>query len=178
MKKCRFHNPNFISLYYDGLLKEDEKKAFSEHLLTCKQCMYSLLNLEKDLFLMRSLKYKKLPKRAVFMLFSEGVKLIKNIAGPVKFKPLVPVPVRGKEESNVYRIEKSNISVDIGSDRENLFNLEISGVMDKSISLYCNGRLIEARAHVKEERVVIYSLERGLYRLVVEEEDFGEFIVE
>ena len=53
MKKCRFNDPDYISLYYDGALESEAEKRFSEHLLTCKVCGGALMALEKDLFLMR-----------------------------------------------------------------------------------------------------------------------------
>ena len=65
MKKCRFHDPHYISQYYEGTLDEETEKAFAEHILKCSECMNALLDLEKDLFLMKELKHDKLPEKYV-----------------------------------------------------------------------------------------------------------------
>ena len=60
MDKCQYRNPSFIAMYYDGVLPESH--AFTDHLLTCKQCIEKLLNLERDLFLIENMPLIELPQ--------------------------------------------------------------------------------------------------------------------
>jgi hypothetical protein len=182
MKKCPFNNPDFITGYYDGCLSEEEMEKFKEHLLTCKQCMNTLFNLENDLFLMKSLKYtrpaaKKLT-RALFRLISDGIELIKNVDGPYVFEPLVPVRVRGKAESKGYRLQKGETVIEVGSKGTGFFNVDVSGIEGNQVYLYMKDRLVEARSCVAEKQVTLYGLKKGSYRLSVDDEDLLEFTVE
>ena len=61
MDKCQYDDPSLIAMYYDGVLPEEQ--AFSEHLLTCTQCIEKLLNLERDLFLVENMPLIKLPEK-------------------------------------------------------------------------------------------------------------------
>lgn len=184
MKKCHYHDPVYISFYYDGALDEEAEKKFSEHLLTCKECMGSLLNLEKDIFFMNTMKFEEPPERdmsrkAVFRLAADGFKLLKNWPGKSNFAPFVMLPAKGDEQKSAqYRMEKNNFIMDIKSEGDDLFTIELSGVSGGKVSLYKGSRLIEARSNIKEASVILYNLEKGSYSLVVENQDSIEFVVE
>jgi hypothetical protein len=182
MKRCPFNNPDFITRYYDGCLSAEEKEKFQEHLLTCKQCMDTLFNLENDLFLMNSLKLERPSerkfKKALFRLISNGIELVKNIEGPFSFEPLMPVRVRGEFASKGYRLQKGSAAIEIGSRGRKLFDMGVSGVEGKQISLYSKDRLVEAHSCEQDKRITLYNLRRGSYRLSVDDEDILEFTVE
>ncbi len=59
MEKCHYDDPSLIAMYYDGVLPDEH--AFTEHLLTCTQCIEKLFNLERDLFLMENMPLIELP---------------------------------------------------------------------------------------------------------------------
>lgn len=183
MRECQFHDPYYISSYYDGHLSEDDSRTFTDHLLTCKDCMDSLLNLERDLFLLKNVNLKEVPiktktERAVFRLLSEGIKLLKNLDGELAFHPVALLPVRGTKVSDVYKINKQGIEVEIRGEDENLFSMELSGVKGKKVSINRDNRLVESHSRIGEEKLTIYNLERGNYSLVVEDEDLLMFSVE
>ena len=182
MKSCPFNNPDFITSYYDGCLPEEEKEKFEEHLFTCKQCMDALFDLENDLFLMHSMKFKRPTdqklKKALFKLISDGIELIKNVEGPFCFEPLVPVRVRGKVGAKGYRLQEGQAVIEVGTRGGGFFDVEVSGIEGKQIRLYSKGRLIEARSCVDENQVVLYSLNKGSYKLSIDDEDLLEFTVE
>jgi hypothetical protein len=186
MKKCRFNDPDYISLYYDGALDSEAEKKFSRHILTCKECSGALLALEKDLFLMNSIKLADVPerlrhKRAVFKIIKEGIRIIKNLTGPETFVPLelkATLDHRGEGEKKIYRLKTDSIIVDIYGEKDSKFCAEITGTEGKSISLYLSGKKIEAHGHVAEPGVLIDGLERGSYSLMVDEQLILEFDVE
>lgn len=182
MKKCQFSDPQFISMYHDGAMDKETEKAFSEHLLTCQKCAGALMNLERDLFFMNTMKFKEVPadlklRGAVFKLIADGIRLIKNLTGQNVFIPVQARAVRGAEKY-LYRFNAEDIKVDIRSEGGDIFTAEISGISGKSISIYRDKRLIEARAHITESKVVIQNLERGSYSLLTDNNSIVEFIVE
>ncbi|UCB46710.1 MAG: zf-HC2 domain-containing protein [Spirochaetota bacterium] len=181
MKRCPFNNPDFITSYYDGCLPEEEKERFEEHLFTCKMCMDALYNLENDLFLMRSMKYKHPAEhkfqKALFRLISDGIELIKNVEGPFVFEPLVPVRVRGKAGAHCYKLQKDRIIIEVGSKSSEFFDVEVSGIEGRQVYLYSKDKLVEARSCVREKHVTLNNLNRGSYKLSVDDEDLVEFIV-
>ncbi len=182
MKKCRFNDPYFISLYHDGALDKETEKMFSEHLITCQKCTGALMNLERDLFFMNTMKFSEVPaylekRGAVFKLIADGIRLIKNLTGQNVFVPVQALAVRG-DEKYLYRFKTEDIKVDIRSEGGDIFTADISGISGMSISLYREERLVEARAHITESKLVIQNLERGSYSLLVDDNGIVEFIVE
>ena len=183
MKKCKFHDPYYLSGYYDGILDEETEKAFADHLLTCEQCSSALLNLEKDLFIMNTVKHKKIPERymfgnTVFRLLAEGITMIRSIPKKDDFFRFEMLPVKGEDKGAVYRMEKGDMRVDVKSEGNDRFTLELEGVTGKKIQLFCNERLIEARSHVREKGILMFDLERGNYSLVFDDQDSVKFVVE
>jgi hypothetical protein len=182
MKKCPFNDPDFITSYYDECLPEEEKEKFEEHLFTCKLCMDALYNLENDLFLMNSIKYKRPDgykfQKALFRLMSDGIELIKNVEGPFVFEPLVSVQVRGKTESKGYRLQKGGTTIEVGSRSSGFFDVGVSGIEGRQIYLYRKDKLVEARSHVEGKHVTLHHLNKGSYRLSIDDKDLVEFIVE
>jgi hypothetical protein len=186
MKKCRFNDPDYISLYYDGALDSEAEKRFSEHVLTCKECSGALVALEKDLFLMNSMKLMDVPerlrhRRAVFKLLKDGIQLIKNLTGPDLFIPLElkdTLSQKGDKEKTIYRLKTDVMNVDIFGDKDGKFCAEITGAEGKSFYLYLDGKKIEAHGHVNEPSVLIDRLEKGKYSLVAGERLILEFDVE
>ncbi len=61
MDKCNYDDPSLIAMYYDDVLPKEH--AFTDHLLTCIQCKEKLLNLERDLFLMKNMPLIELPRK-------------------------------------------------------------------------------------------------------------------
>ncbi len=182
MKKCRFHDPHYISQYYEGTLDEETEKAFAEHILKCTECMNALMDLEKDLFLMKEVKHNRLPEKyvsgiTIFQLVSNGIELVKGYGQVNGFQQFVPLPARGGENRLAYRLERVDVSVDIKSEGKDHFNLEFNGVSGKRIHLYRNKRLIEARSNIKDRGVIMYNLEKGNYSLVINDQDTIKFIV-
>jgi len=180
MKKCKYNNPDIISSYYEGILGKDLEKKFSNHLLACEQCTRALLNLEKDVFLMNTMEFKNIIKKAgaentVFQLVSKDIKLIKSLNG-LFFTPVL-LPTRGTEKGHIYRMEKNDIKVSIGTGEVNLFYIEISGVYGKSVSLFCNNRLVEAKANMDSEKEVIPNLMRGRYAIIINGKKVIDFTV-
>jgi hypothetical protein len=182
MAKCRYSRPEFIASYYDDALSEKDRSDFEAHLYTCKDCMEALLSLEHDRFFMDSMDRLRIARpasrRAFFEIVAEGIRLVKNLDGPAFFEQVLPVPARGKKRSARYRVNKEGVAVDVRGGGEGRFDVEVSGIRGKSTSLYLGGRLVEARAHPKEDAVIFYSLERGSYTLSVEGEEFLEFSVQ
>jgi Fe-S oxidoreductase len=186
MKKCRFNDPDYLSLYYDGALDGEAEKKFSEHIMTCKECSAALLALERDLFLMKSMKLEDVPeglkyRRAVFRLAEEGLRIIKNLAGPVTFVPLelkATLDSREEGEKKRYRLKTDSVVVDVFAGGGSMFSAEITGTAGKSLSLYLDGKKIEAHGHVAEPGVLIDGLGRGRYSLMVDERLILEFDVE
>lgn len=183
MKKCQFHEPHYISQYYDGTLDDKTEKAFSEHLLKCTQCMKALLDLDKDLFIMNNVKHNKLPHKyasgkITFQLMPNGIELIKGLGQVNGFQQFVPLPARGGGKGSAYRLEWGDVSVDIMSEGKDRFNIEFNGVSGKKIHLFRNNRLIEARSNIKDRGVIVYNLEKGNYSLVINDQDSIKFTVE
>ncbi len=186
MKKCRFNDPDYISLYYDRALENEAEKRFSEHILACKECAGALLALEKDLFLMNSMKLMDVPerlmhRRAVFKLLKDGIRIIKNLTGPDLFVPLElkgTLGHIGDEEKIIYRLKTDVMNVDIFGDKGGKFCAEITRAEGKSFFFYLDGKKIEAHGHVTEPSVLIDGLEKGKYSLVAGERVILEFDVE
>ena len=63
-------------------------------------------------------------------------------------------------------------------DRPMIANEIDKSISGKSISIYRDKRLVEARAHITESKVVIQNLERGSYSLLTDNNGIVEFIVE
>ncbi len=182
MEGCRFNDPEYLALYHDGALDEKAERAFTEHLLTCKECAETLFNLQRDLALMEMLEYRPLPaaisrRKTVFRLISEGIELIKAVAGWGEFTPFVLRPARGGT-GKVYRCEKEGIRIDIGSDTPDRFTIEISGVRGKRLTLFRDKRVVEARTSIREERILFHDLESGHYSLSIDGGVPVQFIVE
>jgi hypothetical protein len=183
MKKCRFHDPHYLSQYYDGSLDVETEKAFAEHLLKCNECMKALLDLDRDLFIMNNVKHNKLPHKyasgkITFLLLPKGIELIKGFGHENGFQQFVPLPARGGGKGSAYRLERGDVSVDIMSEGKDRFNIEFNGVFGKKIRLFRNNRLIEARSNIRDRGVIVYNLEKGNYSLVINDQDSIKFTVE
>jgi len=183
MKSCRFHDPDFITMYYEGVLDEEMERAFSDHLLTCSECMESLLHLESDLALMHSMKLSPLPeaiglKGAVFQLVHGKLRILQNLIGELRFQPLLLSPMRGKDGADVHQLEKGGIRFEIEAEGENSFKIELDGVRGKSFFIKQNNRMIERHADEKDEKVAICNLKRGSFSLFINDEKFTQFIVQ
>ncbi|MBN2322645.1 MAG: zf-HC2 domain-containing protein [Spirochaetes bacterium] len=175
MKRCRYNRPDFIAAYYDGVLPEEERTSFEAHLFTCAECMDALLSLEKDSFLMRSMReyyeaapaYRPAKSVALFELVKNGIRLVRNLAEPPVFEHMLPVPARGRTDasSGWYRISRGDITVSLREGEGERFDLEVSGIRGKSALLYRFGKLVEAHALSKRDTVVFYRLAKGSYRL-------------
>jgi len=181
VKKCRFNSPDYISLYFDRALDKAEEKEFSEHLLTCKQCMTTLLELQKDLFLMNNVQMERVPARylqrkAVFRLVKSGIELVKNLPGQNSFTPLV-LDHAGAEDK-CYSIEKDNVTIEIKGEGGEEFNIVIHEVAGRKVTLYMGGRIVEARSNKEQESLVIHNLTRGVYSLEVDGLERIQFEVE
>ncbi len=195
MKSCRFHDPNYLAMYYDGTLPKDLERIFSDHLLSCSECMEALLHLEGDLFSMRSMEFEPLPVRfagmrdirkgavdagaAVFQLMRGTMKLLKNVLGKPSFQPVSLAPVRKKGvETLMYRLEKEEMTLELDADGEETFRLELSGVSGKTVTLARGDRIVQGFSGVREERVSIGNLERGEFKLSIDGKEFIRFDVE
>lgn len=201
MKGCRFHNPDFIAMYYDGALPKEVEKEFSDHLLTCDECMESLLNLENDLFSMHAVDFKPLPehlrvkvveglrmvsekmradahagKAAVFKILGNKLNLISNVLDQRNFKLAQLSPVRG-EERRAYKLARGGIIVLLSAEGENSIRLVVDGIRGKSISLKHNARIVEQHSDTVHDETVMSNLEKGSYLLTIDDEDFVQFIV-
>jgi len=181
LKRCKYNDPYIISSYYEGLLEDNLKEEFNNHLLACEECMNSLLNLEKDLFLMNTVKYKNIARGSefsgvVFKFLEKGIRLVKDIDG--LFSRPTLIPVRGKKDKGLYKMKKDGIEVNIGSVEKNLFYIELSGVYKKNFSLFCNKKLIEARANLDREKEIIQNLEKGKYTININDKKLIDFDVE
>jgi len=181
VKKCRFHNPDYLSLYYDGALDEAEEMEFSRHLLTCRECMDALLQLERDLFLMSTSSLKRVPRASghsnvVFRFLKEGIELKENIRGEGGFVPQ-RLAHAGEEEVS-YVMERDELSVEIRNEGNALFGIEVKGVSGKKVRLFRGGRLLEARSHIGTSSAVFHNLIRGTYSIAVNGLDVVQFDVE
>jgi len=188
VKKCQFDDPYYVALYYDGAMDEEMRDAFAAHLLVCKKCTGSLLNLERDLFLMEHIKEENAQapsmwSRAVFRLGMEGLKVLKGFGrgsgAPFTIAPVALSPVRGKrEKGSFYRITRGKVCLEIAAADRNHFSIRIRGISGKSLSLFRGRRLVEARAGADRETAFFDVLERGQYTFVVEGQIPIEFTVE
>jgi len=196
MKSCRYNNPDYISMYYDGVLPEDLEREFSDHLLSCRECMEALLRLEGDLFKMQSMEFSPLPERfagmreqkrdrvvsgpAIFRLIQGKIRLLRGGAPKPTFQPVYLTPVRreGEKVTSVYRLTKEGITLELDGDGEDTFRLELSGMAGKSVVLSRGNRVVESRSRIRDEKITIGKLERGRYTLSVDGKDFASFSVD
>jgi len=183
MDSCSFNHPHIIAGYYEGTLPENEKKAFSEHLLTCSECMESLLNLEREVFLMHNIPFAGLPeglggKKAIFCLMKEGLKILKNLGGKQVFVPVSFVPARGNKRYNAYSLKSGDILINIIGREEQRFDLEIGEVKGKNLILYRENRVVEAHHFCSEEKIRISRLKPGDYTLKINNSQVVSFNIE
>jgi len=185
VEKCRFHNPEFLSLYHDGALEESEQREFSRHLLTCRECMEALLQLDRDLFLMETASMEKVPKesldsqeslesdrslktagsRVLFRLVGEGIELIRNLEGEGAFYPRRFAHAGGEELS--FEVKRGALELEIRNEGQESFSLEIKGLAGERVDLYCEGRLIESRSSIRRKSTAFLGLERGNYSVSI-----------
>ncbi len=182
MKNCPFHESNIIAGYFDGTLDARTEEAFSEHLLGCSRCMDALLHLEKDIFLMESMKLQPLPKKlrsgfALFHMVRGQLNLVRNIAGENRFMALPLAQVRGRQKS-VHAFEKSGVGLRIEGEGDHTFRIELDGVEGKSILVRRNGRIVERHSAERKRRVVFRYLERGSFSLYIDDREFIHFLVQ
>ena len=52
---------SLIAMYYDGVMPDEH--AFTEHIFTCRYCQEKLLNLKRDLFLMKNMPLIELSRK-------------------------------------------------------------------------------------------------------------------
>jgi len=181
MKNCPFYESNMIAGYFEGALDARTEEAFSEHLLSCSQCMETLLNLEKDMFLMESMKLRPLPKKlrsgfALFHMVHGKLNLVQNLTGENRFIVLPLAVVRGSEKS-VYALEKSGVDLRIEGEGGHTFRIELDGVEGKSIVIRRNGRIIE-RHSAERKNVSFRYLERGSFILYIDNREFIHLFVQ
>jgi hypothetical protein len=202
MKSCPYDNSiEYIVMYHDGVLPDDMAKAFSDHLITCQGCLDILLNLQNDLFSMRTREFEKMPEglvqrgrgqaavqretsgRAVFRLLKHSLQMLGNLSYPTIFVPVEGVGKYQREGTDEnsgcygYRLESNGVDVEIQNEDENLFRIEVNGIRNRRLSLERDGHLIERRFDKVHNRLVIGGLERGGYRLAIDDEDFILFTV-
>ncbi len=182
MKKCPFHESNIIAGYFDGTLDAQTEEAFSEHLLGCSQCMDALLNLEKDMFLMKSMKLGPIPKKlrsgfALFHMVRGQLNLVQNLIGENRFRAIPLAVVRGRERS-VHAFEKEGIGLQIEGEGNHTFRLELDGVEGKSILVRRNGRVVERHSAERKQKVAFRYLERGSFSLYINNQEFIHFFVQ
>ena len=179
MNGCRYNRPDVIAAYYDGVLPDEERIAFETHLYTCFECMDALLSLEHDSFLMRRMNALgvdgPVQRRAFFKLVKNGIRLVRNLAGAPGFEHVLPVPARGGRDttSGCYRLSRGAFTVLVKGGEKDRFDLEVSGIRGSRASLYCSGRLVEARSLSKHDTVCFYRLETGAYLLAAEGGDLA-----
>jgi len=183
MARCNFNKPDIISGYFEGTLSEKEKKLFSEHLLTCRECMESLQNLEREIFLMHTIPFTGIPehkrgKKALFYLMEQGLKLLINLEGKNVFLPVRLLPVRGKEVYQAYSLKSGDIYLNIVGREGKKFDLEIGGVKGKELILYKGDRIVEAHHSSSEEKVNISDLRAGEYSLRINRTEVVSFNIE
>lgn len=196
MKSCRYNNPDYIAMYYDGVLPEDLEREFSDHLLRCGECMEALLRLEEDLFKMQSMGFSPLPERfagmrerqrerlvsgtAIFELVRGRIRLLRGGAKGPSFQPVYLTPVRGEGEkiSSVYRLTNEGMTLEIDGDGEDTFRLELQGIAGKSIVLSKGNRVVESRSRIRDDKIFLSKLEKGKYTLSVDGKVFVSFSVD
>ncbi|MFW6139050.1 MAG: hypothetical protein ACOC7U_07750 [Spirochaetota bacterium] len=187
MSECKFNDPYYISMYYEGKLSGEDEKAFSRHLLRCRKCLEALLNLQNDLFTMFSVAQpcevslqKTRVRKPIFKLLSDGIMLLTG-GGQYGLAPVPLLASRGKITREVcghqvYKMKSNDIEIELSGAEGKLFNIEIRGASG-DISLYREQRMVEARADVSPEGIKIYNLQGGVYTLFINEEKMLEFVV-
>ncbi len=201
MKSCRFHKPEIIAMYYDGVLPMEVERQFSEHLTACKDCMESLLNLHNDLFSMHVANYKQLPEKlrmkqiaqkvegqkevphrikdkiAVFKLQGGKMELKRNLLAPWNFKLLKLPQVRG-EKASIYHLQKGKVTVELSAEGKDTFKIALAGIQKSNLLLKRNNRIIETHSALESEEISICKLEKGSFLLRINSEDVVQFIVQ
>jgi len=168
MSKCPYYSEDMISLYVEGLLDEDENAIFEKHLLSCDECLGSVINLRRDLFRIRVFENQLYRGayliEAVFMLVKNRLFILRDISNSYHFqKKKESLKLRGVKEFNSYSVNIESINISVSEDDMDKFLIELNNVKDKYIELYCKEKLIEAHAHIDREKLIINGLERGEY---------------
>jgi hypothetical protein len=197
--KCRFHNPEYLSLYHDGVLGDREEEEFSRHLLTCTECMEALMQLRRDLFLMETLpadfseatvqqKTQTVPGQAelrpaglfgiqaLFRLAQGGLELLKNMSGEACFVSR-RLEHAGEDES-CFVLSREGFEVEVRSEGPELFCIEVAGLQGEKLALYREDRLLEARSNIRGGSAVFHGLARGIYSLAVSGREMIRFQVD
>jgi hypothetical protein len=202
MKNCPFDGkPEYISMYHDGVMPREMEQRFSDHLTSCRSCSEALLNLQNDLFKLRSIDFRPVPSAVVaevrkesageagaeasgkktLFRFADGVlRLIEDLSPKGEFSKQALSPARGKEPAvrSLYRTREGDTVVQLFSTGENRFGLELQGIRNRSVALVRNGRVIEERIDLDADRMIIDGLERGDYALMIDDEVFSIFRVD
>ena len=179
MSKCPYYSEDMISLYVEGLLDKDENFIFEKHLQNCDECLESVINLRRDLFRMGVLEnqiYKGAYLiEAVFMLIKNKLIILRDISNSYHFqRERENLKLRGVKDDNTYNVEIKEISIRVSKDGVDKFLVEINNVKDKYIELFCNEKLIEAHAHINQEKLIINGLGKGEYVLVIHNENLKD----
>jgi hypothetical protein len=182
MKNCQFYDANIIAGYFDGTLDDETEAAFSEHLLGCSRCLEALLDLEKDMFLMESMKMGPVPKRhrsgfALFHMVRGRLDIVQNLVGEHRFRELPLTAVRGREH-RAHAFERDGISVQVEGEGDHTFRIELDGVAGKNIEVRRNGKIVERHSAEQKQRAIFRYLERGSFALFINNQEFIHFFVQ
>jgi len=184
MTHCNYGTPEKLARYFENKMGNEERRRFERHLVECKNCLESLLLLEKDLFLMHGTPFKRLPqhlkmKNAIFNLSRNGLKLVRNILDLNNFTPISYAPARGQDlrEAKGYILIKNKFSLEIIAKEKRDFMLEISGKLLEEVRVYRGNRLIDAIALSKPQVVTIENLAPGDYSIWINGREFVSFEV-
>jgi len=172
MPSCKYNNPDFISRYYDNVLSQEERKAFERHLLICDECMTSLLNLQRDLFLIKHNPLPSIEENIASFLFviRDGVlSLIKSSDSGHRFIPVSSSPIRGENRLSSFEFKKEGITVTILPFSDNSVSLHVEGVMGKTVTLWKEKKLIQAHNKIRDDMIVIDDIPAGKYIIKIEQ---------
>ncbi|MFW6181774.1 MAG: zf-HC2 domain-containing protein [Spirochaetota bacterium] len=204
MKPCPCHDPSVLAGYYEGTLDQEQEREFSRHLLTCSRCLEALLNLERDLTLMRSGELRPVPagrRGAVFQLGGRGLRLLQDLAGPGGFREVPAAYMRGEGGSGSrafqvpqaprasqgkgvtqYHLTREGVTLSLypgecGEGR-GVFALRLEGVAGKSVLLRGEGRVAERSGAGSRDLVEIENLEPGAYAVYLDDKELARFLVQ
>jgi len=172
MLKCPFYSEEMISSYIEGLLDEDESKIFEKHLMECDICLQSVINLRNDLFKMelfnKQLYKSKFMVEAVFIIIRNRFLILRDISSKYHFEKLQEsFRLRGKNNETFYHVKIEDTDITVGKDSGEKFLMNFINVKGKSLQLFKDDRLIEAYNNLNDDKLVVKSLEKGEYIVVI-----------
>ncbi len=171
MRICPYNDANYISLYVDGKLSEEETRNFEFHLQSCDECLNTVMALVSDLNGIE--KYLEGTGRlyAVFVLLN-GVMKLKGQSVLVNFTIEKSAQLkRGGNRKEIFKTKLGGVKIFFGPDDvENNFIITLYGVSMYSIMLLGKGKLIEAKDKIEEDVHSINRLPKGNYLLVIEKD--------